>query len=61
MCRVDIETNKYLDANDKQDIALECFLREDTITELEKMIVQARELAKDYQGYDFTEDLEDLL
>jgi hypothetical protein len=64
MCRVNYETNRYLAKQAQMDINLQYF--EDDITknylnEIEDLISKAKDVAKNYNGYDFSEELEDML
>lgn len=50
--------NKYLDEQDRADIALENFLNaiSDELSEIDEISNRIRSIANDYEGYDFTDD-----
>lgn len=55
--------NRYQNKLAKQEKAFESFCDEidDDLVELNEMIVNLKKIAKDYENYDFTEDLEELI
>lgn len=55
--------NKMLDSQERQEKALESFTKmwDKSLEEIRVAIVVIKESAKDYQGYDMTEDLEDMI
>ena len=55
MCAVEQSLNKYLDSQEKQE---KSYLRFEI--EAYDLIKELRNLAKDYDGYDFSEELETL-
>jgi len=64
MCRVNYETNRHLEKQAKQEKFLQYFeddMRANYLDEIESMIIKAKDVAKDYNDYDFSEELEDML
>ena len=53
--------NKKMDEDEKRERFLGEFILYTNIEEIESIINQAKESAKDYKGYDFTEDLNDMI
>jgi len=56
-----ISLNKYLEEQEKRERFLSEFILYVNMEEVESLINNAKELAKNYKGYDFTEDLEDMI
>jgi len=64
MCRVNYETNSHLEKQAKQEKFLQYFeddIRANYLDEIESMIIKAKDVAKDYNDYDFSEELDDML
>jgi len=55
--------NRYLNEQQKQEEALEAFTNEIQIDllEIQKLVYEMEVTAKNYQGYDFREDLKEIL
>ena len=55
--------NRYLNEQQKQEEALEQFTNEIQIDllEIQKLVYEMEVTAKNYQGYDFREDLKEIL
>jgi len=55
--------NKYMDEQQKQEEALEAFTNEIQIDllEIQKLVYEMGVTARDYKGYDFREDLKEIL
>ena len=63
MDRVEIETNKYLESEAKKSEMYLMLLDEidDKLVELDKLKDEIINIAKDYKGYDFSEDVEEVI
>ena len=64
MCRVTYETNRHLEHQAKQEKFLQYFeddMRANYLDDMERMIIEAKKVASNYNEYDFSEELDDML
>jgi len=64
MCRVTYETNRHLEKQAKQEKFLQYFeddMRANYLDDMERMIIEAKKVASNYNEYDFSEELDDML
>ncbi len=55
--------NKFQDKLKQQEVCYEAFLKDidDDLVEIQEMIEKVQNIAKDYDGYDYSEDLKEHL
>lgn len=55
--------NRMLREQEQQEVALDKFEQyiDEKILEIDEIIIQLKKISEDYQGYDFTEELDDML
>lgn len=62
-CANTMSLNRHLDDEEQREKALESLIQdlEVDLKEMEKLAYEMNQTAKDYYGYDFTEDIQELI